>query len=234
MSAPKFFRTLLDFCFPPRCPLCNVLISSEQCVCEKCDDLLFALDAIQATKVENARFCGDCTAPFLYEDRVRRLLLDFKFRGRVQYGAFFGAKMAQALALRGVADKFDLVTCVPISRRRMRERGYDQAEVLARKTAQLLGLRYVSCLMKVGENQVQHKLNIIERSGNVKNMYKVLNKNLIFGKKIVLIDDIVTTGSTMAECGAVLMEGGASDVICGAVAFRALEKEKKTAPIFDF
>ena len=70
---------LLDMLFPPRCIFCNEIVPIGSCICKKCDDKIFLLDDIQTAKVENESFHGICVAPYLYEDKIQELIVNFKF-----------------------------------------------------------------------------------------------------------------------------------------------------------
>ena len=220
MKKPSLQRKLLDMLFPPRCVFCNEILPAGYCICEKCDDKIFRLDDMQTAKVENESFSGVCTAPYLYEDKIQKLIVDFKFYNKPQYGAFFGEKLAQAICAQYGKIPCDMVTCVPVSKARLKERGYNQSELIAQRTAECLGLPYDKCIIKTRNNAEQHRLHAAERQENVKGVYEAAENKHITNKRILLVDDIVTTGFTLAECAAVLMRHGAKTVLCAAVACR--------------
>lgn len=93
---------LLDILFPPRCIFCNEIVPMGCCICKKCDDKIFLLDDIQTAKVENESFHGICVAPYLYEDKIQELIVNFKFYHKPQYGTFFGNKLAEAVCDKGI------------------------------------------------------------------------------------------------------------------------------------
>ena len=114
----------------------------------------------------------------------------------------------------------EVVVSVPISKERLKERGYNQSELIAKKTAECLGIPYANCMIKTKHNSEQHRLHLKDRKENVKGVYELEENKHITNKKVLLVDDIVTTGYTLAECASVLMEHGAKEVLCGAVACR--------------
>ena len=120
-------------------------------------------------------------------------------------------------------ESFDLITWVPVSARRRRKRGYDQAELLARSVCAELGYKPVCLLKQLRANPAQSGLRGEQRRANVLGAYGVCGKTDIHGKRILLIDDVFTTGATAEECARVLKTAGASSVHCGAVA--AAQKE---------
>ena len=173
--------------------------------CKKCDDKIFLLDAIQIAKVENESFHGICIAPYLYEDKIQDLVVKFKFYHKPQYGAFFGNKLAEAVCDKGMESMCEVVVSVPISKERLKERGYNQSELIAKKTSECLGIPYINCMIKTKHNSEQHQFYITEedRKENVKGVYELAENKHIINKKVLLVDDIVTTGYTLAECAAV-------------------------------
>lgn len=96
----------------------------------------------------------------------------------------------------------------------LRKRGYNQAELLARECARLLGIEYADLLVKTKKNKTQHSIKAAERAKNVIGVYSPINKNLIKGKRILIIDDIITTGSTLGECARILNKCKCGEICC--------------------
>ena len=108
---------------------------------------------------------------------------------------------------------YDIILAVPISKQRKKERGYNQSALIARKIANKAGILYKeNVIIKVKHNAKQSTLNMKERAENVKNAYKVVDLETIHNKKVLLIDDIYTTGNTLKECSKVLKQAGAKMV----------------------
>lgn len=213
MSKPV--KWLLDLLYPPKCVICGKLLRvEEQDACRQC---MLSLP-ICTCPISGGEFFDSCAAPFRYEGDLRESILRFKFSGRQNYADFYALYLAAAVRERP-ADTFDLVTWVPISRKRRRERGYDQAQVLAKRTAKRLGLPCVRTLRKVKNNRRQSSIqDPAERRGNVKNVYRAVRPERFAGKRILLIDDIITTGATLSECAGVLRTSGADRVSAATVA----------------
>ena len=134
------------------------------------------------------------------------------------YARQFGAWLAVTVRDK-LTGKFDLVTWVPVSRKRRRTRGYDQAELLCRETARELGMQPLLTLEKCTDNRAQSSLSgAEERFENAKGAYRAVQPERFAGKRILLIDDIVTTGATMSECVRVLRKAEAAEVVCAALA----------------
>lgn len=210
----KIITWLLDLIYPPRCMLCRRLVSSSRTtVCINCLDTLPDYDGAPL----EVRFAKSCAATFYYEEKLREAFLRYKFYGRKSYGAQFGKWLA--VTIRDKYPDFDVMTWVPVSKKRRRERGYDQAEIVCRAAAKELGVLAVPILTKIRHNEVQSRLHDISmRHANASGAYSVLRDAEISGKRILLIDDIVTTGSTLSECCRVLLTAGAESVVCAALA----------------
>ena len=119
-----------------------------------------------------------------------------------------------------------MVTWVPVSRRRLRKRGYDQAELLARAACRVWSVKPERLLRKVQDNPAQSGLTeAAARRANVLGVYEPVDVGRIQGRRVLLVDDICTTGSTLAECARTLRDAGAAEVVCAAVALTR-EKEK--------
>lgn len=206
---------LLSAIFPARCALCGRVTSGGRRVCAHClteNPPQARFRKLEAGNSEQEVFC---VAPYPYKGRVRRTILQFKFQGRRERAA--GLSEALVLALPPRWQTADIITWVPLSAKRLEERGYDQSELLARKVAKATGRPCRKLLTKVQENQVQHSLRREERIKNVQGVYRA-DPCRAHGKRVLLIDDIVTTGSTLGECAGELYKAGAAEVHCAAVA----------------
>ena len=127
-----------------------------------------------------------------------------------------------------IGGEFDTVTWVPVSRKRLRKRGYDQAELLARSACRHWDTQPVRLLEKTVDNQPQSGIHdAAARRANVLGVYRAVGDAA--GKRILLIDDICTSGATLTECIRVLEESGAEQVVCGAVALARRENVHKAA-----
>ncbi len=210
------FSALLDILFPPRCVFCRkILRSSREAVCEKC---LAKLPYTGSGASQTGDFFSLCVSPLYYEGDVRESLLRFKFKGATGYAGTYGKLLAECIK-RELDGRYDLISWVPLSRKRYKERGYDQAMLLALATALELEDVAVSTLEKTVHVAKQSQMGSPEkRRANISGAYSVPDRELIEGKRILLIDDIVTSGSTLAECARMLLSAGAAEVLCATVA----------------
>ncbi len=215
--------------FPRKCPLCRrILRREEQNLCKKCreetEEYPYSFLKFAPERKKNLQFLDSFTAVWYYEGKVRDSLRRFKFYGARSYARDYGAVLAAKL-LRGGAC-VDAVTWVPVSAKRRRHRGYDQAELLARAVARELNLPVVALLRKNRDNPPQSSESGEARRANVLGVYDSIGDAA--GKRLLLIDDILTTGATANECARVLKTAGAAQVHC-AVAATTRMKQKQTS-----
>jgi ComF family protein len=159
-----------------------------------------------------------------YDGSVRESVLDFKFRGIRSHARSYGRLLAMKLVREGL-DDFDILSWVPVSPLRRWRRGYDQVELIARAVGEALGTQPKPLLKKVRHVPPQSGIaGAAERRANVLGAYKVPNPALVAGKRILLLDDIITTGATISECAKTLLAAGAKEIYGVAVAAARLHK----------
>ena len=215
---------ILHLLFPPKCLLCRKVLRDEELdLCETC-----RLNSPECTNFRKKfPFIDSWTAVWYYEDSARCSLLRYKFRHARSYAQGYGRLLAMRL-LEANADGFDLLTWVPVSPLRKFFRGYDQVELLAQWVGQELGTEPVPLLKKIRHNRTQSRIiGDAKRRANVLGAYWVENPELIQGKRIILLDDIITSGATAGECARVLLTAGAKEVHCGAVAVKRYRANNK-------
>lgn len=211
----KIIDLFWQLLFPPKCLLCRRLLSKyELDLCRSCR--ADGPDCIPGRK--KLPFIDSWVAVWYYEGNARSSLLRYKFRGARGYAKGYGRLLAMKL-LEAHPEGFDLLTWVPISRRRKLQRGYDQVELLAAAVGQELGLTPVPLLRKIRHNPPQSGIvGQAQRRANVLGVYQAENTQSVINQRILILDDIITTGATVSECARVLLTAGAKEVHCGAVA----------------
>lgn len=205
---------VLSRLFPPKCVLCRKILEGEET--DLCTDCRKNLPLAEKTE-KTIRYVDRWTAVCYYEEKVRESLLRFKFSGRQSYASCYGRLLA-ACILREFSGDFDLLTYVPVSAKRRRKRGYDQTALLAEAVGQELGIPVVRTLKKIRNNPAQSSIrDPAQRRANVSGVYRAEEVPLQ-NRRILLLDDILTTGATVSECARVLRTAGAASVAVAAFA----------------
>ena len=237
MLIKKFLYRLRCLIFPDRCIVCGK-ISANPYFCKNCKGSLTPFDV---------KLCSKCGAPlkhctckfyFYYFDSVTCLyendgaakesLYRFKFGGALYSANYFANQMGKNINRCFSDISFDYITAIPMHRKKKAERGYNQAEVLARKLSRHTGIKYKTLLIQPKPSNTQHKLlTVADRFLNVKDRFVASKPRLIKGKKILVIDDIMTTGATLSEAARQLKLSGADKVFC-ATALKTVYKKKLT------
>ena len=206
---------LWNLLFPRKCVLCGRLLNSRETdLCHPC-----RVDSPECpVRKQKRSFLDSWVAIWYYKGYIRSSILRYKFRGARSYADVYGRLLAMKLAAE-YPDGFDLLTWVPISFRRKWARGYDQVELLARSVGRELGMKPVRCLRKIRHNRPQAGISgEAQRRANVLGVYRVAGKTDLRGKRVLLLDDVITTGATAGECARVLLTAGAKEVHLGAIA----------------
>jgi ComF family protein len=206
---------ILNVLFPPKCILCGrILKKNETDLCRVC-----RVEAPEYSKGNlNVQFLDSFAAVWYYEENVRRSILRYKFYGARNYAPAYGRLLAMKV-LTEYPEGFDLITWVPVSTLRKLRRGYDQVELLARAVSLELGIPCGRVLKKIRHNRPQSGINgFAQRRANVLGAYRVTDPETIKGKRILLLDDVITTGATVGECARVLLTGGGAEVHCAVLA----------------
>jgi len=208
-------EALLNLLFPPKCVLCGKLLEKDETdFCGEC-----RVNSPECAKNKlKIPFLDSWVALWYYKGYIRDSLRRYKFRSMRHYAPAYGRMLAMKL-LREYPEGFDVLTWVPVSRMRKFTRGFDQVELIARAVGAELDMPLTPSLQKVRNNRPQSSITgQAKRRANVLGVYRVTDPALVAGKRVLLLDDIVTTGATAGECARVLLTAGAKEVHCGCVA----------------
>lgn len=217
----KLFSVLSQWLFPEKCVLCGRLLEkNEMDLCHKC-----RIDApecgLSRTKYP---YLESWTAVWLYQDLVRRSILRYKFYGKRSYAAAY-ARLLGVKLMKEDRLQVNLITWVPISAKRLKKRGFDQCQLLAEALSREVNIPAVPLLKKLRDNPPQSGIvGHAHRKANVLGVYQVMNTQQLQEKRILLLDDILTTGATAGECARVLLTAGAQEVHLGVVAASKQER----------
>lgn len=201
--------SLLSLFYPKRCKRCGASLREHQDIlCDQCleDGEYYFYQSFSVPGVDEA------DAPLVYKDFVREAMHAYKFQYRRAYADWF-ARMA-ADCLEGYLDgwKPDCITFVPVSFFRWMRRGYNQSALVARLVAKSCGLPCIRTLRKCRPTQVQSSLPHEKRLENVRGAFAVRDAAAVAGRRVLLMDDVVTTGATAAACAEALRGAGADAV----------------------
>lgn len=223
----KFFQKLLNFLLPPHCPICQKKILDSNAVCGKCfGKLNFISGAIcqkcgKPLPYKEAKICAACLqkppiyhraiSVLKYNETSKALILPFKHADYIELTPL----LAQWMSNRGknlILD-CDYLIPVPLHITRLFKRKYNQSALLAKEIARVYHKGYLpSILIRTKHTESQGHMGAKQRKENLKNAFKVRNTNKIKGKKILIIDDVMTTGATVNECTKTLIKAGAQSV----------------------
>ena len=226
----RLLAWLNELLFPRRCMLCRELLTKDETdLCRKCrvnaPEYPYGAENPAPSGKNSGQFLDSFTAVWYYEGDVRKSILRFKFRGAAFLASKYGALLSMKL-LREGPKEIDFLTWVPVSRLRRMKRGYDQCQLLCDAMVEQLQLPSHRALRKIRHTPPQSGLSSVpERKANVLGAYKLVKQIDVRGKRILLVDDIYTTGSTMNECARVLLTAGAKEVHGAAIA--AVRHQKK-------
>ncbi len=214
----KIFDYILSLIYPPKCVFCGKVIDKSD-ICSECEKTL------PYTKGDSVYqkflFVDKCISPLYYKDYVRRAVLRFKFSGCSCYSRRLGAIMSECAENNLDCGSIDMISCIPLSKKRLHDRGYNQAELLAREISKAVDVKFVPTLKKIKNNNAQSTIKDAKlRAKNVVGVYTVTDPETVNGKYILLVDDVVTTGSTVSECARMLKKAGAKAVYCITLARR--------------
>lgn len=209
MKFSDLLHKIIDLLLPPRCPYCGSVISSKEYACKDCIKQ-FPKEHIYKTTSKSYR----CVAPFAYEGIFKKAVLSFKFGKQAGYSKQLAIPICNAIREAFSEAMPDVITAVPMHKADKKIRGFNQAELLAKECSKVLSIPYAELLEKPVRNKPQHTMNAKGRATNVRNVYKAKDTSAITDKKILIIDDIITTGNTLGVCCDILTKAGCREVVC--------------------
>ena len=205
---------LIDLLYPKRCPLCGEVTSEKiygYPLCEKCN----------AKQKENIiTYSGEgffCV--YKYNGKLRDAVIKYKFEGEIWLAEPFACMIINYIEQNSGFDSFDILTFVPVSEKRISTRGYDQVYEIAKIISKKKGIQ-VAKFLKKNENYGDSAVDRKDRRQRLSEdkYYFAGDTNLIYNKRVLLLDDIVTTGATLKDCMALLIENGARNVCTAVIA----------------
>lgn len=219
----KIFNKIASIIYPPKCIFCQKILNHSTLlhICSDCySGLPFAQMAVLATSQENEEnFCDGAVSVFQYTGVVKESLIRFKFYNEPSYYKTYAKLIADRFAKMADIKQYDMVMSVPLHKHKEFSRGYNQAYLISKELGRELKLPEGSKLIKRYRNtEAQSLLDKQKRSQNVKGAFTIKFPEKVAGKSILLVDDILTTGSTLEECSRELKNAGAIKVTAVVVA----------------
>lgn len=205
---------ILEYIYPPTCGVCGKIC--KEYICNKCRIKLrkYEIKNNHVIKIGNKeKHFDELLCIFKYEDIIRDIIIKYKFQNKPYLYKTFSKIILKNKKTCGFLEKYDIIIPVPISRKRKHERGYNQTQLIAKEIAKILNIKLGNnILIKERDTKAQSELSKKERAINIKDVFKITDYKTIKNMKILIFDDIYTTGSTANECARVLKEAGAQKV----------------------
>ena len=210
----RIIDRILELLYPTKCCFCHKITNGQK-VCGHC------LDKLPYTGPNSCQrsfaHIDSCVSPLYYDADVRESVLRYKFHSASFYAPIYSQFIAKCIDENSITC--DIITWVPLSKTRKWKRGYNQAELIGRYLSESLAVPGTDLLKKIKNNPAQSgTANAEIRKANVRGVYKAINEETLKGKCILLVDDVVTTGSTISECARVLKEAGCKEVYAATLA----------------
>ena len=222
-AASTIGRGFLDLLYPPVCVHCQSRTSAGTPLCRRCRRRLEPVPHESLSRLLNrldSADLDDVTAVWFFDKRSPLQAVEhaLKYGNRPSYGGWLGRKLGHHLAING-SDDFDVVTCIPLHPQRLLTRGYNQAAVVAREVAALLDKPFDEHLIaRQRATRTQTKLSREERKLNLAGAFAGTSSTSAIGQRVLLVDDVMTTGTTLATAAHTLKQAGAARVIGAATA----------------
>lgn len=230
-------KQILYSILPKRCAYCGRVITSDAYECTDCKNNLPRVTGEICRKCgRGTEFCSckgaemhfkSLVAPFYFEGNVRKGMHAFKFRKSPDNAKAYSKEISATVRHRFGDVSFDFITEVPMTRKSVKIRGYNQCALLSENISEILGIEYKPGLLKkLYETDVQHGLSYWLRKGNLTGVFDVTQPETVKDKTILICDDISTSGETLNECAKMLWLYGAKEIYCVAVALTKSNKKR--------
>ncbi len=220
LKTPSFWERLIRLLYPVKCMVCDTLLKEDSPLyfCEACYK---TIPRFEKGFVKNPAlpYINGMTAAFYYEGGIDKAIHAMKFNHQPKLSATMGYLLYEQIKRESVVPEFDIIVPVPMHPRKRRRRGYNQAELVAKELSTYLGVPVCADLLyKTRMTHPQSRLKREERLHNMEGAFSIHDHNELTGKIILLVDDVVTTGTTLNSCAKILYEKGASWIFASVIA----------------
>ena len=206
----NFINSALDYFFPPICGMCGEI--NENYICNNCYENIKKIKKCVINEYNNRNFSKHLYI-FRYEGIIRNKIIEYKFEDKGYLYKMFEKIILSDKKTCNFIKKYDVIIPVPISKKRKKKRGYNQSELVANELAQKLNQDiWTDIIIKKKDNKPQSELNKLERIKNVEDIYEINKPIEVKNKKVLLLDDIYTTGSTVNEIARKLKQNQTQEI----------------------
>lgn len=206
----NFINSALDYFFPPICGMCGEI--NENYICNNCYENIKKIKKCVINEYNNRNFSKHLYI-FKYEGIIRNKIIEYKFEDKGYLYKMFAKIILCDKKTCNFIKKYDVIIPVPISKKRKKKRGYNQSELVANELAQKLNQDiWTDIIIKKKDNKPQSELNKLERIKNVEDIYEINKPIEVKNKKVLLLDDIYTTGSTVNEIARKLKQNQTQEI----------------------
>jgi len=222
---------VLDFIYPQRCPVCQTALSSgRELMCQNCMFKFREKERLlgpycpsckrQLPSLSDGCECEESDQALeavfslgVYDEETEALIENFKYRRKRRLGAFLSEVLSERLLNSAEFPTADFIVAVPLHKRKLRERGFNQSKIIASQLSEKLGIPVLSdSVIRKRNTRTQTGLSREERRKNVKDAFKLTGKVDLKGRRLLLVDDVLTTGATVSECARTLKNAGAKKI----------------------
>ncbi len=210
-------NSILNFIFPPRCIFCGKLlgVKADISICPGC----YVNIPFINRPIPFYGFLDGIICVCEYSGIIKDAIIRYKFYNKSSYFRTFARLMSQRIKTETAGQKFDLIISVPLYKKKKAKRGYNQSYLISKFLSRELGIPEASyCLSRIRDTASQSLLSKDKRQANVYGAFRVNHARLVAGRNIILVDDVLTTGSTLNECCRALKDAGAEKVLGAVIA----------------
>ena len=234
----KLLDKFFDLVYPPKCPFCKEILEDTIPICSECMDNIPLIEdetcecCGRPVEELSYRLCSECNdekmyfehsfVPLVYKDDAREVILALKHNQHPYYAKALAFLIADKILTSEFYTQFDCITCVPEARKRIKKRGYNHAELIAKELSKILNIPYVKTLVRINTSKTQADLGKEERKANVRKSYLPGDKTFD-GGTVILVDDVYTTGATTNYCAKLLRKIGFEKVYLGIATIRCYD-----------
>jgi ComF family protein len=224
----KYFpNAFLDFILPRFCCSCKTKLSLNQdTMCANCLSKIQRSTPIRLSrefdrKFSDKKIISEFYAPFVFEKdkELQHAIHALKYEKKFPIGIFLGKVLGSEFKKQEINWKFDLIIPIPLHQLKKAERSYNQSYFISKGVGKILNAKVSDRVVKrIKYTESQTTMNLNEREENITGAFKVSQKKAIREKSILLLDDVITTGATISECGRILLEAGATKIFAASIA----------------